>query len=236
MAMIQYLDAKWYPEFQASWDAIAFRERILPEINSNEVVLDIGAGRGGTPFMDFSGLTDKIIGTDVDSAVLENPQLDLAFHNPDGSLAGVNDESIDVTISKDVLEHVATPEIFFREIARVLKPGGIFLAKTPNKTHYVPFFARITPLWFHKSFNKMRGREVHDTFPTTYLCNTRKDIQKWAVLTGLELEYVEFQEGRPEYLRFSPPSYLIGFLYERLVNRFGWESFKSVLYIKMKKA
>ena len=26
-------------------------------------------------------------------------------------------------------------------------------------------------------------------------------------------------EGRPEYLRISAPSYLIGWLYERLVNR-----------------
>ena len=27
------------------------------------------------------------------------------------------------------------------------------------------------------------------------------------------------REGRPEYLRFSAPTYLLGWLYERLVNR-----------------
>jgi glycosyltransferase involved in cell wall biosynthesis len=30
---------------------------------------------------------------------------------------------------------------------------------------------------------------------------------------------IELIEGRPEYLRFSAPTYLLGWLYERLVNR-----------------
>ena len=73
-------------------------------------------------------------------------------------------------------------------------------------------------MWFHEWFNKMRGRDVIDTFPTTYLCNSRKDLQKWANLTGLELTDLSFQEGRPEYLRFNPVTYFAGFLYERTVN------------------
>ncbi len=199
-------------------------------------LLDIGAGRGASPFMSFKDHAKYVIGTDIDKVVLENKKVDKAVHTPDGSLTGVKDASVDIVVSKDVLEHVATPEKFFTEVSRVLKPGGIFMGKTPGGGHYVPLFAKLTPMWFHKWFNKMRGRDVVDTFPTTYLCNSRKHLKKWAKLTGLELTELSFQEGRPEYLRFNPVIYFAGFLYERTVNVLKLNRFKAVIYVTMTKA
>ncbi|MEI2780661.1 MAG: hypothetical protein V9H25_05130 [Candidatus Competibacter sp.] len=43
----------------------------------------------------------------------------------------------------------------FREVARVLKRGGVFLFKTPNKTHYMPTIARLTPHRFHQFVNRI---------------------------------------------------------------------------------
>ena len=45
------------------------------------------------------------------------------------------DESIDIHISQDVMEHIFNPDAAFREIARTLKPGGmhIFTAPLVNK-------------------------------------------------------------------------------------------------------
>ncbi len=49
------------------------------------------------------------------------------------------DDSFDVFITQDVMEHIDRPEIAFREIERVLKPGGVHLFTTPiwifQKTH-----------------------------------------------------------------------------------------------------
>jgi len=56
----------------------------------------------------------------------------------------------------------------FRDIARVLKPGGVFLFKTPNKTHSMPTLARLTPHRFHPFVNRLRGRVEADAFPTRY--------------------------------------------------------------------
>ena len=42
--------------------------------------------------------------------------------------------------------------------SNALKPGGCFFGKTPNRNHYMPLAARLTPLSFHKWFNKKRGR------------------------------------------------------------------------------
>lgn len=41
-------------------------------------------------------------------------------------------ESFDLAVAVEVLEHVEEDERFVSEVARVLKPGGIFLMTTPN--------------------------------------------------------------------------------------------------------
>ena len=42
-----------------------------------------------------------------------------------------NNESIDITITQDVFEHVLEPDKCFQEIARTLKPGGIHIFTVP---------------------------------------------------------------------------------------------------------
>lgn len=41
------------------------------------------------------------------------------------------DESFDLVVTQDVLEHVFDPDAVFCEIARTLKPGGLHIATTP---------------------------------------------------------------------------------------------------------
>ena len=41
-------------------------------------------------------------------------------------------ESFDIAVAVEVLEHVEADDLFVSEVARVLKPGGIFLMTTPN--------------------------------------------------------------------------------------------------------
>lgn len=40
--------------------------------------------------------------------------------------------SFDIAVAVEVLEHVEADDLFVSEVARVLKPGGIFLMTTPN--------------------------------------------------------------------------------------------------------
>jgi ubiquinone/menaquinone biosynthesis C-methylase UbiE len=55
------------------------------------------------------------------------------------NLAGIRDASIDVAGAFDLLEHVddETVRRMLRSLSRVLKPGGVFVAYTPNREHYV---------------------------------------------------------------------------------------------------
>jgi hypothetical protein len=104
------------------------------------------------------------------------------------------------------------------EVARVLRPGGLFHFKTPNKWHYVSMLARITPHWFHEQIASARGRRMASTFETYYKANTIRTLRQLAAEAGLVPEEVRFVEWRPEYCRLHPVLYACGIAYERLVN------------------
>ena len=211
------LDRRFYPGVNDNWDDILFREAILGIVSAESRVLDVGAGAGIVEQMNFKGTAAEVCGIDLDPRVLENRHLD------EGKVSGVeaipyDDASFDVVICDNVLEHLDEPHAAFAEIARVLKPGGVFLFKTPNKYHYMPLIARLTPHWFHRYVNKLRGREAVDTFPTRYRANSKKNLASLARSARLHVDRLDLIEGRPEYTRIFCPLYLIGVLYERLVN------------------
>ena len=76
----------------------------------------------------------------------------------------------------------------------------------------------MTPHSFHRRFNEARGRAAVDTFPTRYRANSRGQLRALARASGFDLVSVEFFEGRPEYLRRWAALYLLGALYEVVVN------------------
>lgn len=230
MGAKEWIDERFYPTCQDRWDDHLFRKEILVLLAPGHVVLDLGAGAGITPFMDFRGQAAKVCGVDPDPRVLENPLLDEAKISTGESLPYA-DAQFDVVIANSVLEHLSCPAKVFREVSRVLKPGGFFLTKTPNKWHYVTLMSRMTPHWFHTTYNSLRGVVGEDVFPTFYMANTARDLEILARQSNLEMLKCSLIEGRPEYLRVFWPAYLLGTLYERLVNRYGFLQFIRVVII-----
>ena len=57
--------------------------------------------------------------------------IERGFRNEDLSRQTFADESFDLVITQDVMEHVLDPEAAFREIARTLRPGGAHVFTTP---------------------------------------------------------------------------------------------------------
>jgi len=213
------MDRALYPAYRDDWDNQRFRQLVDANLQPQFVILDFGAGRGALAEMSFRGRVGRVAGVDPDLAVLENPDLDEAkvLPLPSGEIP-YPDETFDLVFTNNVIEHLEDPRAAFRELFRVLKSGGVLIAKTPNSLHYVPLIARWTPHAFHVFINRLRGRSRQDTFPTCYRCNTPGALARVAGEAGFSIEGLEMWEGRPEYLRMAAPLYLLGWLYERLVN------------------
>ena len=231
------MDQRLYPRHEKNWDDRLFRDRILSAIGRGRQadVLDLGAGAGIVEQMNLRGIARRVCGVDPDPRVTANPFLDEGRVSY-GESVPYADESFDLIFADNVLEHLPDPLAVFREIRRLLRPGGVFLAKTPNTRHYMPFIARLTPHAFHRWVNKRRGRDKADTFPTRYLANSPADIRRLSTAADLEVEQIELIEGRPEYLRFNALTYLAGWLYERLVNSFSsLAPFRILLVIRLRR-
>ena len=214
---INYIDQKFYPKYRDNWDDLLLRSRMLELLNRKMEILDLGAGSGIVEQMNFRGLVSRVSGVDRDPRVKINPYLDEGVVSDLAAIPYPNN-SFDLVFCDNVFEHLQNPILVLKEVNRILKPGGIFIFKTPNKFHYMPIISKLTPHIFHQLFNLLRGRESIDTFPTMYRANSKRDIVDLARLSKFEVIRLERIEGRPEYLRITVITYLIGMLYERIVN------------------
>ncbi len=228
--LVKWIDNKFYSKFCNNWDDDLFRELVLRHMKPTDVYLDLGAGRGALPQMNFKGICKTAYGIDPEEVVKQNPFLDHAYVGLGDSMPFFEDNKFDIIASNNVLEHLEYPANFFAEVKRVLKPGGILITKTPNKNYFIMLLSGLMPTWMHKGYNKLRGRPEFDTFPTFYRANTAGAQKRLAKTSNLTVKECFYVEGRPEYLRITPITYLFGLMYERLVNFFNVQPMKIVIY------
>lgn len=212
----------WYPGEQKN-GTLHFYNWVRQHTNSQQSMLNLGAGPASrNPLKSFRGEVARVVGADIDPIVLDNGQLDEAYI-VDGTRLPFGKESFDIVLSDYVLEHVEFPEPFLGEVYRVLKPGGSFFFRTPNKYHYVSLIAQCTPQWLHEHLaNRVRGLpgDAHEPYPTYHRLNSKRRIEALAKEIGFSQVVLQYVECEPSYLKFSAIPFLVGVLYERVVNKF----------------
>jgi SAM-dependent methyltransferase len=218
VSLRETFDRRFYSAYTDNWAALGYREFVGRYLTPTASLLDFGAGRGAIPEHHFTGLAARVSGVDIDAAVLDNAHLDEARVMSPTSPIPYGDDTFDVVVSANVLEHVQDPDAVFSEIHRVLKPGGVFAFQTPNRRHYVPTIARMTPHSIHLWVNSRRSVDDRDTFPTVYRANTPATIRRLAKRHSFVVARLDTVEGRPEYLRHFGAFYALGVAYERTVN------------------
>ncbi|MBS1801932.1 MAG: class I SAM-dependent methyltransferase [Acidobacteria bacterium] len=162
----------------------------------------------------------RVTGADVDPEVLSNSFCSDAKVF-DGSRLPFPDASFDACVSNWVLEHVEYPEAHFREIARVLRPNGVYCFRTPNLFHYVTIGSRLTPHSIHlATANRLRGRgsDAHDPYTTFYRANTARGLKRLIQGAGLTTASIQLMEPEPSYGRLHATLFYPMMIYERIVN------------------
>lgn len=212
---IDPLFSRLFPEDR--WDGIQFyHDTLASHLGSSSRVLDLGCGdnrdlvRHQTP-------NRELWGTDFSQhSEIQRPEWFRPL-DPDGTVP-FPDAMFDVIGAKMVLEHVRQPEAFLAEVARLLKPGGHFVALTVNALHYVTFIARLVSLLPHGVtqglVHRLYRRQIEDTFPTVYAMNTVATLKRQARAAGLEVASI-VRSANPDYFSFNHRL-------RRLAIRFDW--------------
>lgn len=127
-------------------------------------ILDVGCG-GGLLSECFARDGGSVVGVDpmlaccrAGSYHARLTQLSIEYARMSGEALSFASSSFDVVVAADVLEHVDDLARVVREVARVLRPGGVFLFDTINRT----WLARLILVWLGERVLRFIPRGTHD--------------------------------------------------------------------------
>jgi ubiquinone/menaquinone biosynthesis C-methylase UbiE len=135
---IAFLEAVWGDGFLSPGgpDEVS---RMLDGLDlSNRTVVDIGSGAGGIAIL-LAGVhgAGRVVGLDVEEPVVAHSRKKIASAGLSDKVEirlvepgpmPLEDESVDVVFSKDSIVHIPDKETLAKDVFRVLKPGGMFVA------------------------------------------------------------------------------------------------------------
>ena len=161
------------------------------------VLVDAGCGRGahlagtagGRAVAQMRSSGGRVVGLDIDPDAAANPYVD-EFHVLRDDSWPLPSACADIVFSDWVLEHVDRPEAFFRECGRVLRPGGVLVARTLQRWSPAGVGARAVPNRFHPWLGARLQPGMHeaDIFPTRMRANTARTLTGLCAGAGLDCE------------------------------------------------
>jgi SAM-dependent methyltransferase len=195
-------------------------ERIVGSyLKPDYALLDAGCGRTAPVLVKYRGRARRLIGVDLVDFPAAIDGLELL--HTDIAAIPIEDACVDLVMSRSVMEHVVDPLAVYREMYRVLKPGGHFIFLTGNLWDYAALVAQAVPNSFHPWIvAKTQGRAQADVFPTAYRTNTLRAVRRWAARSGFAIQSFEYLGQYPAYFMFNGFLFLLATAYEKLIQRF----------------
>ena len=139
--------------------------------------LDVGC-RDATLTKHFAPRMKSVVGVDIDARALEEAKKNLphgTFMQLDllGDWSELGDQTFDVILCSEVLEHVYHPEQVVAQIVKRLRPGGRFIGSVPNafflkhRLRYLLGQREATPLQDPTHITQFNAEDLRKIFPKT---------------------------------------------------------------------
>jgi SAM-dependent methyltransferase len=216
-ALAEQLKKKYYGHLDHPYRIL--EREVATRLRPDHTLLDAGCGRAAPLLEKFKGKAKRLIGVDLGNFESTSAGIELL----QGDLGGVplESSSVDIIMSRSVLEHLEQPLEVYVEVRRLLKPGGYFVFLTANFWDYASLVAKLVPNRFHPWIvSKTEGREERDVFPVQYRTNTRRSIKRFAQVAGLEIVAFKYLGQYPSYFMFNGVLFLVATAYEKLISGF----------------
>jgi len=175
----------------------------LAEISSLPLVLEAGGGSFSHFVLPNNALP---VSLDIDLDQLQrNQQIGLRICGDLHSLP-VKQNTLDMVICFNVIEHLENPELALENMASALKPGGLLLIGCPNLASVKGIITKYTPIEFHRWYyrtivkKKDRGGGHFDAFPTPFQPIVQSSrLQTWLASNNFEVVHFDAYDGAHEY-------------------------------------
>lgn len=172
------IDNRWYDDLGDRWWDADGPVGLLRSINParfqyfksvagglpGKRTLDVGCG-GGLLAESFASAGAQVTGIDLSRASLDaalrhskSSGLVIDYVNSVGESLPFLDSSFDLVVSSDFLEHASNLDSVIRECARLLKPSGLFLYETINRT----IRSRFVAIWLFERALRLIPKHTHD--------------------------------------------------------------------------
>jgi SAM-dependent methyltransferase len=221
---------------------LKYEERVVQQISSTagQIVLDIGGGKS-CPFTRLlaANRDSKIVAVDISCDELaRNKDVDLKIA---GDLMGrmpLADGSVDLVVSRSVLEHLQDVSLFVGECSRVLKKGGHTIHLLPSKYALFALFNQMLPNTIAKrliGFFHPRSAGICG-FPAFYNSCCCSEMIRLFERNGFRIVQMKVGFDQSDYYSFFLPFYLLSALYEMAVYALGLKNLGAYLLITAQKS
>jgi ubiquinone/menaquinone biosynthesis C-methylase UbiE len=219
--------------------SLSYEEWVRGELSEGDAILD--AGCGGGEFGVIKEVLERspcLVGIDIDrDSVRGNDKYDhLICGNVEWLPVGAG--RFDLIVSRFVFEHLQDPELAFREMARVLRPGGAIIILTQNIWNPLMFLSSILPLGVRRAITRMlfRSEEDEGRYETFYRCNSRRRFAALAEGTpGMRMEIFQRYNATTLHLWKNPLLKGVFTVVERFLDLGIFSLFRTSLIVKFRK-